>query len=106
MEPVKLKLYGFLTLTRRRYVGQLVFACVAGVALMALWWLRWPAERERLGANPAPPVSDWILAVGAALPWVLLGVAAAQVVEAVVVLRRFAAKEAAQRPQEVKSSPP
>src|SRR5262245_4809503 len=99
MEPVKLKLYGFLTLTRRRYVGQLVFALVAAVGLLALWWLRWPVERERLTNNPAPPLSDWLLAAGAALPWVLLAVVAVQAVEAVVVLRRFAQKEAARPAQ-------
>jgi hypothetical protein len=105
MEPVKLKLYGFLTLTRRRYVGQLVFALLVEVALLGLWWLRWPAERERLAKNPAPPVSDWLRAGGEVLPWVLLGVTAAQVVEAVVVLRRFARKEAARRPQAAPSPP-
>src|SRR5262245_34834871 len=104
MGPVRVKVYGLVTFTKRRYVGQLVVAGLGLAALTALWWLGWPGVRERARQVPGR-TSAWVLAVGEAAPWLLLGGAAVQAVEAVVVLRRFARKERERGEKGMESTP-
>lgn len=94
MDPVRIKLYGLVSMTRRRYVAQL--AAFLGLAVVGLvgWWLFWPQARTRMAAEPDAAVLRAMSAGMEWFPWVVLGLVAVQLVEAYFVLRRFRAKEA------------
>jgi len=100
VEPVRVKVYGLIPLTRRRYLGQVAVTTALGAVLLVVWWLRWPAFRHQLRQIPLP-VAEWVVAVGDNLPWVLLAGAAVQGVEAYFALRRFARKQAPSTQQAV-----
>lgn len=92
-EPVRVRLYGIVSLTRRRYLAQLAVAVLLAAGLMALWYFRWPTVRRALVAAQTPlmdrAVAFWDLA-----PWVIGALAVLQVAEAFFVLRAFRRKEA------------
>jgi hypothetical protein len=90
--PVRIKLYGLLPMTRRRYVFQLVIGAGLAVGLLAAWWLRWPTLREELRMVRTPTM-DRLIAFWDLVPWVIIAFAAVQAVEAWYVLRLFARKE-------------
>jgi hypothetical protein len=92
-------LYGLFPVTRRRYLFQAAAVVVLAAILMATWLVVWYPNSQRPELQHPPP--QLALAVGFlnSLPWVLMALAAAQAVEAVVVLRLFARKEAAPRTQ-------
>lgn len=98
MEPVRIKLYGLFSLTRRRYVVQFVVALLlAGLLLAGWWWVgRGVSEQFQLGKDPA---LDRFILFWRFLPFAVLGLMGLQMIEACVVLRLFRRKEAAQRPQ-------
>jgi hypothetical protein len=104
MEPVRVKVYGLVSFTRRRYLGQLTAAGLGMLALLLLWWWRWPALRGAF-EQASGRLGAWARALGDNLPWVLLGAALVQVVEALVVLRTFARKEARARQEQAPSTP-
>jgi hypothetical protein len=88
--PVYVTLYGFVPMTRRRYVFQLVIAGGMAAALLIVWWLRWPDLRQQLVASGSGP--RLVQAFDAA-PWVILAGCALQAVEAWFVFRALAKKE-------------
>jgi hypothetical protein len=104
VEPVRVKLYGLLWMTKRRYVAQAVIAAVGAVAVLVGWYFAWPGLRERLTRPELPPsaVRTTIVAVMDCVPWIVLAGLAYQAAEAAVVLRLFARKEA---PAAVKAAP-
>jgi hypothetical protein len=96
-EPIRIKLYGLVSVTKRAYLIQLTIAAALLVALTVLWaWLpqmpHFKEGKERIPLLAA--VGVWLLA---RLPWILLALGALYVVEAVVVLRRFSRQEALRR---------
>lgn len=99
--PVRVRLYGLVTMTRRRYLWQVAAAFLLAGGLMAAWWLRWAKVREALLMAPTP-VIERVVAFWDAAPWVIGGLAVLQAAEAFVVLRAFRRKEA-ERPA---SEPP
>jgi hypothetical protein len=93
MEPVRIKLYGLFSTTRRGYVRQLL---VAGLLCLALLSFRLslpplPAHEELLRNQPSFRI---ILGFWTHLHWIVLGLMALLAVEALVVFRRFAREEA------------
>jgi hypothetical protein len=92
-EPVRVRLYGLVSLTRRHYLMQLAVVVVLAAGLLALWWFRWPDVRKALRAAQSPVMDKAIVFFDAA-PWVVGAVAVLQAVEAFFVLRAFRRKEA------------
>ena len=96
MEPVRVKLYGFLPMTRQRYLFQGVVALVGAVVILVGWYFAWPGLRVRLTRPELPPsdVRTTIVAVMDCVPWIVLAAIAYEAAEVAVVLRLFARKEA------------
>jgi hypothetical protein len=92
--PVRIKLYGFVTVTRRGYLTQLVLAGILLAALIGMWYY----VRQKIDPAVSPDVAR-VRAVFDFLPWVVLVIAVLYVIEATVVLRRFAREEARRRAQ-------
>ena len=88
--PVSVRLYGFVPMTRRRYVFQLVVAGVVAAAMLLVWWLRWPEARQLLVGSPE---NRWLVRLGDAAMWVVVGAVALQALEAFFVFRALAKKE-------------
>jgi hypothetical protein len=94
VEPVRVKVYGLFSRTRRRYVIEAATGAVFGLLLFAAWWLGWPHWRQRLVALELPPFLRLIVAILDRTPWILLGAALWKGMEVLIVLRSFAHKEA------------
>ncbi|MFO0877947.1 MAG: hypothetical protein U0840_11390 [Gemmataceae bacterium] len=94
MTPVRIKLYGLVWMTRRRYVQQLVTACGLAVLFLGVWWWQWPVVRTRFDGADSPALARFLLVMDH-VPWVLAGVVVLQLIEAFFVLRVFARREKA-----------
>ena len=92
MEPVRVKVYGLFSLTKRRYLAQAVSGVVFAVLIFAGWWFGWPPLRDRLtrAEAPASAFRDLLVAVLDNVPWILLAVLAYKGIEVFFVLRAFA----------------
>ncbi len=95
MQPVRVRVYGLVALTRRTYLvvqavglGVVVAAVAVGVALPRPM----PPEGE-----PLPPFAAAVAALVEWLPWLAVLFLIAGVVETALVLREFARMEADQR---------
>lgn len=89
-EPVRIKLYGLLSMTRRGYLAQLITGIVLLVSLFLAWYAFWPYRRLEPRAG-GMGVTIWLMHH---LPWLLLILGLLFAVEAVIVLRRFRRAEA------------
>lgn len=90
-EPPRVRLYGLVSLTRRRYLIQLSVAFVLAGGLLLLWYFRWPTVRKALQEGQSPVV-ERIIGFWDAAPWFIGALAALQVIEAFFVLRAFRKK--------------
>ena len=95
MTPVRVKLYGLISMTRRRYTIQLVVALVLSSALLVGWWIYWPRARASLEASRSD-VLDGVIGFWNVAPYFILGIVVLQLIEAWIVLRQFRRKEAEQ----------
>ncbi len=91
--PIRIKLYGLVSVTKRGYVAQLVIVVVLLAVLLGVW-LRLPPAAER---QELPPDVGRLMALLSYLPWVVVGIAVLVALEAFFVLRRFAREEAKRR---------
>jgi hypothetical protein len=89
VEPVRVKLYGLVWTTRRRYLIQLVVAGLLMAGLLAAWLFHWLNLRDKVRAVESPSLG-WVVALLDLTPWIVLVVAVLQGVEAFFVLRAFA----------------
>ena len=107
MVPVRVKVYGFVSQTRRRYILQSIFGLGYGIALLILWWKLWPTYRQNLLRADLDLPTHMIVTVAVLnqLPWILLSAAAIKGFEMWIVLRRFAQKEAEQLAKATETSP-
>jgi hypothetical protein len=92
VEPVRVKVYGLFSLTKRRYLTQAGTGGVFVVLIFAGWWFGWPPLRDRLtGAEAsASAFRDLLVAVLNNVPWILLAVLVYKAIEVFFVLRAFA----------------
>lgn len=91
--PVTVSVYGFVPMTRRRYVFQLVVAGGLALSLLVAWWLRWPLLRAELTSVPLASL-PWYVRLGDAFPWLIAAGVALQAVEAWYVFGLFRRREA------------
>jgi hypothetical protein len=104
MEPVRVKVYGLFSRTRRRYLRESIFGLIVCAALWIAWIPFWPLFKERidtiqkagieLGKGDLPVAMKVMVAVLEAAPWILLATALFKCLEMFLVLRCFARKEA------------
>ncbi len=99
MEPVRVKIYGLTSMTRRGYLTQLAVAAVIVVGILGFWWFRWPEVRPD-PANVRVPILQRAIDFWDHAPWVAGVVAVLLMIEAWIVLRRFACKEAERAAQQ------
>lgn len=96
MEPVRIKLYGLIRVTKRGYVFQLGLTALLLAVLFVTWYLL--LVNVQPNRDPKlPPAVAFVLAVLDLLPYVIPILAGLFATEAAVVLRRFAHAEAARR---------
>ena len=95
MTPVRVKLYGLFSMTRRRYLAQLVLALVLSATLLLGWWLYWPSVRGALEDSHSE-VLDSVVRFWNVAPFLILGIVVLQMIEAWIVLRQFRRNEAEQ----------
>ena len=95
MTPPRVKLYGLIPITRRRYIIQLVVALVLAAGLLLGWLLYWPKVRATLEASRSPAF-DGVIRFWNVAPFLVLGIVALQLIEAWIVLRMFRRMEAEQ----------
>jgi hypothetical protein len=100
--PIRIKLYGLVSVTKRGYLTQLALVVVLLVLLLILWFSVPPAVD--LKETPPELANSWKYQVGVRvrplllyLPWVVLLFALLFALEAFFVLRRFAREEEARR---------
>jgi hypothetical protein len=94
--PVRIKLYGLISMTKRAYLRWWVAVGVAGVILLLLFWavtVGPPSPAEKVGASPLTPLYMWRNYT----PWFLVIVLLVQAIETCLVLRRFRRAEAEQQ---------
>ena len=96
MTPVRVKLYGLIPITRRRYLTQFVVALVLSAALLLARWLYWPTVRRTLEAARSDAL-DAVIRFWDLAPYLIAGIVVLQLIEAWIVLRRFGRIEAEQK---------
>lgn len=94
MTPVRVKLYGLIPITRKRYLIQVGFALFLAAVLLVAWFLYWPTVRNSLRAANSPTL-DRIVVFWNLAPVVVGSIVVLQAIEAWIVLRLFARKSAA-----------
>jgi hypothetical protein len=102
--PVRVKLYGFLTLSRRAYLILLGLGAALAAGLLVVWLLT-PTLPEPQPPE-APPVSKVWFWMWSYLPLIVLSALLLGALEAILVLRKFARAEALQRTSAAEAPPP
>ena len=98
MPPVRVKVYGLVSFTRRGYLSEAVVEWLLLVALASVWYLGYPHYREILIAQEKrPPLMNLTIKTFDILPYILAAAVVAKAIEMYFVLRIFARKEAAAR---------
>jgi hypothetical protein len=104
MEPVRIKLYGLFSMTRRGYLIQLAAAGVLLAVLASFQFVLPPMPAPPEGKEYQPGIGLVVALVNHSL-WIALLLACLFGIEAFVVLRRFARLEMAPREQTVTNEP-
>lgn len=93
MDPVRIRLYGLVSVTKRGYLIQLVVAAVVLAGLLLLRILAPPLP----DAAGTPSGLEFLAGFLRNLHWIVLALAALFALEAYIVLRRFGREEAKRR---------
>jgi hypothetical protein len=106
MEPVRVKVYGLFSRTRKRYLLDSAIGLAALLAVFIAWFPCWPPLKERIdtiekfrvekGESGLPTYMQITVAVLDVLPLVLTATGLFKCLEMFLVLRSFARKEAEQ----------
>jgi hypothetical protein len=104
MDPVRIKLYGLFPVTRRGYVLQLAVAAGLLATLASFQFVLPPMPTPPEGKEYRPGVGLVVGLVNHSL-WVALLLGSLFALEALIVLRRFARAEEAQRQQTATNAP-
>jgi hypothetical protein len=99
--PPRVKVYGFLSLTKRQYLMTLVGALGLLVILTPLWFLQGHEYVRQFFQARAPALAPLVQYV----PFVVLAAVVLEGIEVWLVLRKFARLEAEQRRKEVLNTP-
>ena len=99
-KPIRIKLYGFLWLTKQGYYLLMSVGVALLVGLLIAWLvIHFPAELPK----DAPPQTQMWFGVAKVVwqwvPWIALAAAVLEGIESYLVLRRFAQEEKVQRAQ-------
>jgi hypothetical protein len=97
-KPIRIKLYGFLWLTKRGYLLLMSVGLALLIGLL-IAWLVIPVPADLPREAPAKTLmwfNVWKL-IWTLLPWIALGGAVLEGIESYLVLRRFAQEEKVQR---------
>jgi hypothetical protein len=98
VQPVRVKIYGLFSFTRRGYLREAIVEGLLLVAVVSVWVLGWEDCRKTLLLlEPQTPWTTRTIALFDVLPWILLGAVLAKALEMTLVLRAFARKEQAAR---------
>jgi hypothetical protein len=97
VEPVRVKMYGLFSLTKRRYLGQAVSGAIGAAIVFGGWFFAWPPMLKGLTRPELPPSAfrEMIVVVLNNVPWILLAALVYKAIEVYIVLRIFGRKEAA-----------
>jgi hypothetical protein len=95
VEPVRVKVYGLFSRTRRRYLIEAIAGVGSAMVLLIAWYFGWPPMHERLTRPELPPSAyrTLLVAVLNNVPWILMAALAYKMAEVYVVLRILARKE-------------
>src|ERR1700722_20851766 len=100
MEPVRIKLYGFVKRTRQRYLIECAIGFVVLAAMFVGWTLVWPGmsrdikKMQQTTGTDMRPLMRFVFMVEDWLPLILAALAIYKCLEAFFVLRWFQRKEA------------
>jgi hypothetical protein len=93
-KPIRIKLYGFLWLTKSGYLLMMTIGVALLIGLLIAWLvIPFPAKVPDQ-ASPGTAMWYWVWKL---LPWIALAAAALEGIESYLVLRRFAKEEKVQR---------
>ncbi len=107
VQPVRVKIYGLFSFTRRGYLREAVLEGLLLVAVVSGWVLGWPDYRKMLLLRESPaPLTSKTIALFDSIPWILAAAVLAKFLEMMFVLRAFARKEEAARLAEPPPTPP
>ncbi len=95
MDPVRVKVYGLFSLTRKTYLAQAATGGVFLVATLIAWWVIWPDLSLRYQKLHPQGILRLIVDTLNRVPMILLVVSGLKIIEIYFVLRTFARKEAA-----------
>jgi hypothetical protein len=104
VDPIQIRLYGLITVTRSGYILRLVLGLVLAVGLIVMRFaLPLPSElSEGLREHRGVAIAHWLLLN---LQWIVLGALLLGALEAFFVLRRFKREEAARRTPIAETNP-
>jgi hypothetical protein len=102
--PVRVKVYGLISLTRRTYLIVQAVGLVLGLVALGLG-LFLPRPEAQRGGPPLPPSVEAFVAFLDLLPWMALLLLAAGCLETVVVLAKFRKKEDEQKALRILQEP-
>jgi hypothetical protein len=104
MAPVRVRLYGMFSRTKRQYVSQQIVAALM-LILLAGVWIYWRTQIvPDLAGRNLPRHIAVLLSAFDAIPWLVVPLAVAVGLETLLVMRIFARKEADQRAAEAKET--
>jgi hypothetical protein len=95
VEPIRVKIYGLVPRTRRRYLIESALALGFTTVLFIAWWLGWPVLHQRFAQQELPPFVQVVRFVLEWAPEILLVALAIKLVEMMIVLRCFTHRETA-----------
>ena len=113
--PIRVKLYGLVSVTKFGYLMQLGLVAVLLLVLLGVWaklppWHEVQNPAAGSGMRNLPPESVRLVSLLYNIPWIVLAIAVLVALEAFFVLRRFAREEALRRakaaPQPESPRPP
>ena len=100
MDPVRVRLYGMFSRTKRQYVSQQIVAVLMLIPLAGIW-IYWRLQiAPELAGRTFPRHIAMMLSLFDMIPWLVVPLALAIGLETFLVMRIFARKEAAQRAAE------
>jgi hypothetical protein len=102
--PIKIKLYGLVSMTRQGYIFQAVLVVALMGVLMGIWFVQ-PTAPEFKKAYKDKPIPFLVIAIRY-IPALVLVSGVAQSIEAYFVLRRFAREEALQQARQASERSP